>query len=233
MINLLKGFLFIMDKTTTIPEKKAVNLRDWTKGSIIQNLLLLSWPVMVLGALYSANLILEMIWVGRLGAASIAGVGISGFILMLVVATKTGLGAGDRALVARYIGAGDFAAANHIAGQAFVISAVYGAAVVVIGVLFTGPILGLFGLEPDTVAEGAAYLRIILLGWTTEAFWMTSFSVMQASGDSITPMKVAIFIRVVNAALCPFLVLGWWIFLGWCQWCCLTIIITGLGMTSA
>jgi putative MATE family efflux protein len=49
-----------------------------------------------------------------------------------------------------------------------------------------------------------------LAGWMTEAFWITSFSVMQASGDTLTPMKVAICIRIVNAALAPILILGFW-----------------------
>ena len=41
---------------------------------------------------------------------------------------------------------------------------------------------------------------------------MTSLSSMQASGDPLTAMKAAIFLRLANAALCPFMVLGWWIF---------------------
>ena len=57
--------------------------KDWTKGSVIHNILLLSWPMIVLGTLYTANLVLELIWVGKLGAASIAGVGVSGIVVLL------------------------------------------------------------------------------------------------------------------------------------------------------
>jgi putative MATE family efflux protein len=221
-----------MVKTTSSPGERAAVSKDWTKGSIIQNLLLLSWPVMVLGALYSVNLILEMIWVGKLGPASIAGVGVSGFMVLLVVSVKNGLGAGERAMVARYVGGGDVAGANHVAGQAFIISAVYGAFVAIIGILFARPLFGLFNLEANALTEGAVYLRIILAGWLTEAFWMTSFSVMQASGDAMTPMKIAIVIRLVNAVLCPFLVLGWWLFprLGVSGAAITYITATGLGM---
>jgi putative MATE family efflux protein len=219
-------------KSNTSPPQKARLNRDWTRGSIIQNLLLLSWPVMLLGALYAINLILEMIWVGKLGPASIAGVGVAGFMVLLVISIKNGFGAGDRAMVARFVGAGDIAGANHIAGQAFVISAVYGALVMVVGILFIKPLFGLFGLESGATAEGVKYLQIILTGWLTEAFWMTSFSVMQASGDSITPLKIAIIIRLVNAVLCPFMVLGWWIFprLGVSGAALTYITATGLGM---
>lgn len=201
-----------MMKATASPEKKSLINRDWTQGSIIQNLLLLSWPVIILGALYAVNLILEMVWVGRLGPTSIAGVGVAGFVVILVVSIKNGFGAGERAMVARYVGAGEIAAANRVAAQAFIISAAYAVFIAVIGILLTRPLFSLFHLEADATAQGVTYLRIILAGWITEALWMTSFSVMQASGDSISPLKAAIVLRVVNAVLCPFLVLGLWIF---------------------
>jgi putative MATE family efflux protein len=222
----------LMINSTNSPEKRAVAGRDWTQGSIVQNLLLLSWPVIVLGALYAANMILEMIWVGKLGPASIAGVGVGGFVVLLVISVKNGLGSGERAMVSRYIGGGDVAAANRVAAQGFVISAVYGVFVLIIGNLFARPLFGLFGLEAGAISEGVVYLRIILSGWLTEAFWMTSFSVMQASGDSITPLKIAVVIRVVNAILCPFLVLGWWIFprMGVSGAAITYITATGLGM---
>jgi putative MATE family efflux protein len=221
-----------MVETTTSLRGKAPFNKDWTKGNIFQNILLLSWPIIILGALWAVNLILELVWVGKLGAASIAGVGVAGFVVSLVVTMKSSLSFGERAMVARFIGAGDVVAANRIVGQAFVISAVYGAIVMAIGILFTKPIFHLFNLEADAVAEGVVYLRIVLIGWITESFWITSFSVMQASGDSVTPLKIAIIIRSVNAAICPFLVLGWWVFprLGVSGAAIAYIITTGLGM---
>jgi putative MATE family efflux protein len=41
---------------------------------------------------------------------------------------------------------------------------------------------------------------------------MVNDSVMQASGDSKTPMSIAIVFRIFHIALCPFLIFGWWIF---------------------
>jgi putative MATE family efflux protein len=200
-----------MTELTTASTQKAA-MRDWTQGSIVQNILLLAWPVMVLGVLYAANLILEMIWVGKLGAPSIAGVGVAGFIVLLVVSFKTGLSMGERAMVARFIGQGDMASANRVAGQAFLVSSFYGIIVFFIGAFLAGPIFRLFNLQTEAIHEGTAYLRLIMMGWLTEAFWMTAFGLMQASGDAISPMKAAIVLRSINALLCPFLVLGWWIF---------------------
>ena len=221
----------MIDLPSALNKRATVN-RNWTEGSVIQNILLLSWPMIILALLYTANLIFELVWLGRLGAASIAGVGIAGFIVVLVITIKAGISAGERALVARLIGAGDIAGANRVVGQAFVISAAYGALVAVVGILFSTQIFSLFNLEADALAEGAAYLRIVLTFWVTEAFWITSFSVMQASGDAITPMIIAVVIRVVNAVIYPILILGWWIFprLGVSGAAIAYITTTGLGM---
>jgi len=35
---------------------------------------------------------------------------------------------------------------------------------------------------------------------------------MQASGDTMNPMKISVIYRVLHVVLCPFLVFGWWIF---------------------
>jgi len=221
-----------MVKIASSPRKSIALSKDWTKGSIIQNILLLSWPMIILGILYTVNLILEMIWVGKLGSASIAGVGVSGIVVLLLVTVKAGLGTGEAALVARLVGGGEVDEANHVAGQAFVISAIFGAIIAALGILLTEPIFNLFGLEGDAATEGTVYLRIVLAGWFTEAFWITSFSLMQFSGDTITPMKIAIIIRVVNAIIGPFLILGWWLFprLGVSGAAITYIFSTGLGM---
>jgi Na+-driven multidrug efflux pump len=110
--------------TKSSPGARAGAIKDWTKGNIIQNILQISWPISILGGLWSVNQILEMIWLGRVGAASIAGVEVGGFVVALVMMVKSGLSMGERAMVARYIGAGEDATANHIASQALIIAAV-------------------------------------------------------------------------------------------------------------
>jgi putative MATE family efflux protein len=81
-----------------------------------------------------------------------------------------------------------------------------------IGIFLAKPILVLLGLEADVVGEGAAYMRIQLVGSIFMSLQMMSQSIMQASRDTITPMKISIGSRLFHIALCPFLIFGWWIF---------------------
>ncbi len=186
--------------------------RDWTQGSIIHNLLSLSWPIVISNSLNMLGPTIDMIWVGRLGAASIAGVGVSGMAVMLLNAMMMSLNMGSRAMIARFIGAGDIAGANHVARQSFVIIAAFALILVPTGIFLAEPILILMGLEPDVVAEGAAYMRILFVGGAAMSFRMMTEGIMQASGDSISPMRIAVAFRAFHIILCPFLIFGWWIF---------------------
>lgn len=154
----------------------------------------------------------DMIWVGKLGAAAVAGVGVSGMVVMLMNGARMGLQMGTRAMIARNIGEGDKDAANHVAQQTFVITIAFALVMAAIGVFLADKILMLLGVEAEVVAEGADYLRIRLVGMVTMSFQMMSQSIMQASGDAVTPTKIAVGSRLFHIALCPVLVFGLWIF---------------------
>jgi putative MATE family efflux protein len=192
--------------------RRATIDRDWTKGSIFNNLMSLSWPMIVGGSLNNIGPTIDMIWVGKLGAAAIAGVGVSGMVVMLANSMLMGLFMGLRAMIARFVGAKDSPGANHIAQQAIVLGLALSVFIAAIGLFFAEPIMRLMGVSPDVVAEGVPYLRINFIGMITMSFRNMTESTMQASGDSVTPMWIAIFFRLIHIVLCPFLVFGWWIF---------------------
>ena len=201
-----------MEEAGGSTRRRAALERDWTQGSIVGNLWSLSWPMIVTSSFNIVGPTIDMIWVGKLGAASIAGVGVAGMGVQLVNMAIMGLVTGVRALVARFVGVGDTDSANHVSQQAFVISAGVSTVMVTIGIFLAEPILTLLGVEPDVVTEGTAYMRIMFVGAAAMSFRMMSEGIMQASGDAITPMRVGVFFRFFHVALCPFLIFGWWIF---------------------
>jgi len=186
--------------------------RDWTKGNIFRNLLSLSLPLMIGNILTSTGNIIDMIWVGKLGAASVAGVAVSYLLVQLLDAFKMGLDMGTRAMIAHFVGAGDNRMANHVALQGYVVTIGFAAIVAIIGALLAVPILRLMGLAPEAVAEGAPYLRIQFIGIITMGLIWQNQGTMQFSGDTIGPLKVAMVYRFIHVVLCPFMVFGWWIF---------------------
>ncbi|MFC1949287.1 MATE family efflux transporter [Chloroflexota bacterium] len=155
---------------------------------------------------------IDLIWIGKLGAAPLAGVGAATMLVMMVNSARMGLQTGTRAMIARFMGTGDEQGANHVAQQAFIISIVFSIIIAAIGVLLSETTLRLLGLEADVIKEGAAYMRIQFVGMVFMSFWMLAQGIMEASGDSITPMRITIGTRVLHLVLAPTLIFGWWIF---------------------
>ena len=201
-----------MEKEENSTTKASTSERDWTKGNITRNLLTLSWPIIISDTLNLIGPTIDMIWVGKLGAASIAGVGVAGLILMVASLGMWGINTGLRAMVARFVGAGDIKGAIHVCQQAFVVCSSYSIAIAAIGITFAEPLLILLGVGPDVVSEGTIYLRIAFIGMVAVSFHIVAESIMQASGDTMTPMKISIIIRIIHVILDPFLIFGLWIF---------------------
>jgi putative MATE family efflux protein len=192
--------------------KRVAYNRDWTQGSIIGNLWSLSWPMTISTAIRMLGPTIDMIWVGKLGTAALAGVGVSGIAVQVINSARMGLNTGTRAMLARFVGAGDTEGANHVAQQAFVISIVFSLFTAVIGIAMAEPILIFLGVKPDVVKEGAAYMHIMFGGSIAMSLGMMAQGIMQASGDAVHPMQINLGIRFFHVLFCPFLVFGWWIF---------------------
>ncbi len=199
-----------MDNRTAAPGGRAG--RDWTQGNIFKNLLLISWPMAVTQTAMSLGPTIDMIWVGRLGQSAVAAVGVSGVVVMLVMGIMMGFTTGMLALISRAIGAKDMEQANRVAQQAAVVSAIYAIVIALIGQFLGERILLLITQDPEIVRLGSSYLRIEFVGGATMVFRMTMDVTMQASGDTVNPMWIAMVYRGFHIALCPFLVFGWWIF---------------------
>src|SRR4030042_6797123 len=183
--------------------------RDWTQGSIAKNVLLLAWPVVVGSVVNQFDMLVDMVWIARLGARAVAGVGVAGTMVMLLSMFRMGLTVGQRAIVARAVGADNMEAADHATTQALLLNFIYAAFVIIAGVMLAEHMMRLMGVEPEVARQGANYMRIQMFGQAAMSFRMMGDASMQASGDTVTPMKIITTQRALHIILAPFLIFGW------------------------
>ncbi len=194
------------------PSARGMAHRDWTQGSVLKNVLLLSWPMAVTNTIMVLGPTIDIVWVGRLGAAAVAGVGIGGVAMQFMMSLMMGLFQGMRALIARAVGSKDMDTAQLVAQQSIVLSAILAAFMAIVGHFFSEDIMLLITRDPEVVRLGTMYLNIAFIGGATMVFRMMLDAIMQASGDPMNPMWIAIIYRIVHVILCPFLIFGWWVF---------------------
>ncbi len=188
-------------------------LSDLTQGSLLRHLLKLAVPITFGYILQDAFNIVDMIFVGRLGPAAIAAVGISGVLLRLIAVFSLGISTGAGIMVAQYLGARNHAQAGHVAMQAILLAFFFA-----IGIGIIGYPLAEVGLravrttEPEVIQLGTTYMHIILVGISTMFLSMTLGSIFRAGGDAVTPMVVLILSTLINIVLDPLLIFGLWKF---------------------
>jgi putative MATE family efflux protein len=181
---------------------------DLTHGPLDRALLRLAGPAIAAKALYAALALMDVLWVGRLGAAPTAAVN-TGFFTSWILQAATALTAvGIVAHVSRHIGAGDRHRAAHAASQGLILGLGLGA-VLAVGVWFAAPrLFELLGTAPEVSEPGIVYLRVFFLAAPLTFTWINSEAVMRAAGNTRTPLLIMCGMVLVNGGLAPLLIFG-------------------------
>jgi putative MATE family efflux protein len=169
----------------------------------------LAWPSVLTMLLQFTNGLVDMFFVGRLGPAAQAAVGMGGQVLILLLAASMLVTTGTTAIVARHIGAGDRAGAAEAAKQALLLAAGLSLLLGLPLWLLRGPTLAAMGAPPEVMQPGMAYLGIITLAITPYFLLLTFTAVFQGLGDVRTPLAIMLVVNGANIALDALLIMGW------------------------
>ncbi len=180
-----------------------------TEGNILLGIGRLALPMLVGAVLQNVQSLIDLFWVGSLGAVAVAAVAFAGTILMVLFPMLMGISVGTIALVARYAGAGRRAEASLAAGQSLMLALIFGGVSALAGWYFAYPLFRLLGAAPDVVADGGVFLRILLLGSFTMFVLFIGNAALQGAGDAVTPMLIMSVANILNVILDPVFIFGW------------------------
>jgi putative MATE family efflux protein len=183
--------------------------QDFTTGSLNRAILLLAIPMILEMVLESLFAVVDVFWVGRLGADAIATVGLTESMLSIVMAIGFGLSLSTTAMVARRVGEKDPKGAAVAGVQAIVIGLAF-SAMVGLPCLFYGPnLLRLMGASPRIVATGSGYARIALGGGGVIMMLFLNNAIFRGAGDAAIAMRLLWVSNIINLILDPCLIFGW------------------------
>lgn len=182
--------------------------RDLTTISISKGIWVLAIPMIFSNLLQAAFNLVDMIWVGRLGAPALAAVAMSGQILMIVMFLMIGVGTGTTAMVARAIGERKQGKANNAAMQSLIMGFAGSIFFAVIGYFLSPWFIKVLGASPEVVRLGTGYLQITFMGVIVIFFMFLISAILQGAGDAATPMVVLAIATVINIILDPFMIFG-------------------------
>ena len=164
-------------------------------------ILTLAWPTMLEQFMQTAVQYIDTAMVGSLGTRATAAVGATSTVNWLIGSTVSAIGVGFLALISQAVGAGDRERAKKASAQAVMVT---GAA----GVLLTGVTQGLSGVIPiwmqvDPAIRDltASYFRILYSSMFFRTASMILGMVLRSAGDTRTPMRVGLWVNLINVVL--------------------------------
>ena len=169
--------------------------------SMIATILALAWPTMLEQLMQTAVQYIDTAMVGSLGTQATAAVGATTTVNWLIGSSISALGVGFLSFIARAYGAGDKKAASKAVSQAVIVT-------VLVGTLFTALTLGLSGRIPvwmqvdENIRDLASrYFFILYLPMLPRTASMIFGTALRAAGDTKTPMKVGVWVNIINVTL--------------------------------
>jgi putative MATE family efflux protein len=183
--------------------------QDYTAGSLNRAIFLLAVPMVLEMVLESLFAVVDVFWVGRLGANAVATVGLTESMLSLVFAVGMGLSLSTTAMVARRIGEKDPEGAAVAGVQAITLGLIISVAVGIPCFLFAPNLLHLMGASPEIVAVGSGYTRICLGGSCAVLLLFLNNAIFRGAGDAAIAMRLLWVSNIINLILDPCLIFGW------------------------
>jgi putative MATE family efflux protein len=182
--------------------------RDYTAGSLNRAILLLAVPMVLEMVLESLFAVVDVFWVGRLGANAVATVGLTESMLSLVFAVGMGLSLSTTAMVARRIGEKDREGAAVAGVQAIALGIIVSLAIG-LPCLFLAPrLLRLMGASAEIISVGSGYTRICLGGSCAVLLLFLNNAIFRGAGDAAIAMRLLWVSNIINLILDPCLIFG-------------------------
>jgi len=161
----------------------------------------LAWPTMLEQLMQTAVQYIDTAMVGSLGTHATAAVGSTSTVNWLIGSTISAVGVGFLAYISQSLGAGERFKAAKASAQAVL-------AVIVSGLFFTvvtlllSPFVPLWmQVDPEIQDLASQYFFILYTPMLARAATIIFGTVLRAAGDTKTPMKIGVWVNVINIVL--------------------------------
>lgn len=168
----------------------------------------LAWPAIVGNLLQTVVNMVDLVMVGRLGAAAVASVGLGGQLLWFLNALMFSVTVGTTALIARFVGAKEEEKAEHVLVQSLILVLLISIGLTVFWYVFAKEALLLIGASEQVAELGSTYIRIVFLSTPCIFVIFNSEGALRGAGDTKTPMMVGAVMNLINVVLNYILIFG-------------------------
>jgi putative MATE family efflux protein len=183
-------------------------VRDLTQGPVGGHILRFASLIALTTLFQTLYFLADLYFVGRLGPAAIAGVGLAGNLMLVVLALTQALGAGTTALVSQAMGRRDRGHAETLFNQSLLLATLVGLGYGVAMFALRNAYGDWLAADRDTATESAQYLSLFAIAMALQFPLVGIGAALRAIGDLRIPTMIQVATVVLNIALAPVLIFG-------------------------
>jgi putative MATE family efflux protein len=184
-------------------------MKDLTRGPVGGHVLQLATFIALSTAFQTLYFLADLYFVGRLGKEAVAGVGLAGNAMFLVLALTQSLGVGATSLISQAMGRKERGSAELAFNQAMLLSGIAGLGFGVVAYALRGAYCRWLAADPVTAAQGLAYLDWFAAALVLQFPLVAMGAALRGVGDVQIPTAIQVATVLLNIALAPTLMFGW------------------------
>lgn len=175
---------------------------DMTTGSIWKRMVSFAVPVFLGNLCQQLYNTVDSVIVGKfVGKQALAAVASSGNLIFMMTGFFMGLFIGAGIVIAQYFGARNYERVRSAVHTDIAFALCCGVLLTLLGVFFTPTILTWMRTPADVLSTSILYFRLYFLGSLATILYNAGMGILQAVGDSRSPLYYLVISSVVNVAL--------------------------------
>lgn len=182
---------------------------DYTKIDLKRAIFLLAVPMILELIMESTFAVVDIYFVGKLGASAVATVGLTETYLYLLYSLAMGLAMAVTAIIARRIGEKNKEDAGVAAVQSIFLGLLCSIPFAIAGIFFAKDLLTLMGADAWSIEHGYRYTQWMLGGNFVIVLLFVINAIFRGAGDAAIAMRVLWIANGINIVLDPLLIFGW------------------------
>jgi len=181
---------------------------DYTQIGMKKAIFLLAVPMILELIMESTFAVVDIYFVGRLGASAVATVGLTETYLFLLYSIAMGLSMAVTAIIARRIGEKNKEEAGISAIQSIFIAILASVPFSIAGIFFAKDLLALMGADEWALETGYRYTQWMLGGNGVIMLLFIINAIFRGAGDAAIAMRILWISNGINIVLDPLLIFG-------------------------
>ncbi len=186
--------------------KIAAANNDFSKGNMAENILRLSFPMILAQLVNVLYNIVDRMYLGHMtgnGRLALTGVGVAFPIITIINAFANLCGSGGAPLCSIERGRGEERKAEEIMGNSLTLLILFGILLTAAGYLFKVPLLYLFGASEQTISYANDYMNVYLAGNVFVMLGLGMNPFIESQGFARTGMLTVVIGAFLNLILDP------------------------------